>query len=81
MAPKIFPGEGFVSGSTLGKLFKGVKGKARFDAENLENIVKEMVSRTLGGEGEHVLQTEQSEQESPQCRTLAISIPSSTHTK
>ena len=35
MAPRIFPHEGFISGSRVGKLFKGIKGSARFDATNL----------------------------------------------
>ena len=44
MAPKIFPTEGFLSGSSLGKFFHGVRGVARFDAQNLEFVVKKMVS-------------------------------------
>lgn len=72
MAPKIFPEEGFISSSKLGKLFKGVRGKARFEAENLENAVKDMVSGAFESQeqGEDVLfQNEQSEQDPQQCRT------------
>ena len=47
MAPKIFPTEGFVSGSSLGKLIQGVKGAARFDAKKLESVVKKMVNEKL----------------------------------
>lgn len=70
MAPKIFPEEGFVSGSKLGKLFKGVRGKARFDAINLEKMVKEMVSGTSGTLGEDaLLESETPKEISSQCRT------------
>ena len=47
MAPKIFPTEGFLSGSSLGRLIHGIKGAARFDAQNLEAIVKEMVNEKI----------------------------------
>ncbi|KAL9137486.1 MAG: hypothetical protein Q9175_001311 [Cornicularia normoerica] len=71
MAPKVFPEEGFVSGSRLGKLFKGVRGEARFDANDLEKVVKEMVSGTFLDQGEDtLLQTEQIEQDQSQCRTF-----------
>ena len=46
-APKIFPKEGFVSGNSLTKLIKGVRGSARFDATALENEVKKMVAKYL----------------------------------
>lgn len=70
MASKIFPEEGFISGSIVAKLFKGVKGEARFDAKTLENVVIEMVSEKFGGQGEDLLlPTEQSKQDAPQCRT------------
>lgn len=70
MAPKIFPKEGFVSGSKVGKLSKGVRGKARFDAMNLENMIREMVTETFGGLGETtLLQSERSEESLSQCRT------------
>jgi hypothetical protein len=54
MAPKIFPSQGFVSGSTLAKLLKGVRGIARFDGSELEKFVKALVVDRLG-RGEDVL--------------------------
>jgi patatin-like phospholipase/acyl hydrolase len=51
-APKIFPKEGFVSGNPLTKLFKVVRGTARFDATALENEVKEMVAKYLKQDGD-----------------------------
>ncbi|MCJ1247305.1 hypothetical protein MMC30_004519 [Trapelia coarctata] len=47
MAPQIFPTEGFVSGSKMGKLWKGIKGEARFDAGKLESYVKNLVKDHL----------------------------------
>lgn len=47
MAPKIFPTEGFLSGSSLGRLIHGVRGAARFDAQKLEFVVKQMVNEKL----------------------------------
>ena len=70
MAPKIFPEEDFISRSRLGKLWKGVKGQARFDVENFERMVKQMVFEAFGSDGEYVLlQSDRSEQDPPQCRT------------
>jgi hypothetical protein len=54
MAPKIFPSQGFVSGSMLAKLLKGVRGTAQFDSRELERFVKALVVDRLGG-GEDVL--------------------------
>jgi patatin-like phospholipase/acyl hydrolase len=47
MAPKIFPKEDFVSGSALGKAWKGVRGTARFDAAALEAEVKKLIVEHL----------------------------------
>ena len=70
MAPEIFPEEDFVSKSKLGKLWKGVKGTSRFDADKFEKIVKHMVFAASGSDGDSVLlQSDQSEQDPPQCRT------------
>ena len=70
MAPKIFPRVDFISRSRLGKLWNGVKGKARFDAENLERMIKNMVSKAFGSDGEYVLlQSDLSGRDPPQCRT------------
>ena len=49
LAKEIFPKEGFLSRSKLGKHGKGVLGKARFDASVLEMRVKEYVSNALKG--------------------------------
>jgi hypothetical protein len=51
LAPEIFPEEGFVSGSTLGKLFKGARGTARFDGDKLEGFVKNLVSEKFQDSG------------------------------
>ena len=67
MAPKIFPEEGFISRSKVGKFFKGVRGEARFDATNLEKVIKEMVSETFGDKGESALLHVGEDQ--PRCRT------------
>lgn len=47
LAPKIFPEEGFLSGSKAGRLFKSARGIARFDAAALEREVKRMVVEQL----------------------------------
>ena len=44
MAPEVFPEEGFVSGSKIGKLIKGARGTARFDPKPLEHFVKQLVA-------------------------------------
>ena len=44
LAPQIFPEEGFMSGSRLAKLFKGVTGRPRFDAAIFETKLKEIIS-------------------------------------
>ena len=70
MAPEIFPEEGFVSGSKWGKIFKGVRGEARFDAKNFERVVKDMVREAFGDQKEDArLQIDQPEEGVPQCRT------------
>jgi hypothetical protein len=55
MAPKIFPSEGFVSGSKLGKFFNAARGTARFDGGELEKFVKALIVKNLNGVGEDVL--------------------------
>lgn len=70
MAPEIFPEEGFVSGSKWGKIFKGVRGEARFDANNLERVVKDMVCEAFGDQkADASLQIDQPEEGLLQCRT------------
>ena len=59
MAPKIFPQEGRISGSKIGKAWKGVKGTARFDGEGLEKFMKKLVKENLdGGDEDTLLETE-----------------------
>lgn len=48
MAPRIFPEEGFIPGSKVGKIFQGIEGTARFDVTELEMIIKAMVAARLG---------------------------------
>lgn len=70
MAPTVFPEEGFISGSKVGRIFKGVRGKARLDAKSFENVVKEMVSGVSEGLGEDaLLQSNKTENGPPQCLT------------
>ena len=70
MAPQIFPEEGFVSGSKWGKIVKGVRGEARFDAKNLEKVVKDMVCEAFGDDKEDApLHIDQPEEGLPRCRT------------
>ena len=70
MAPEIFTEEGFVSGSKWGKIFKGVRGEARFDAKILERVVKDMVCEAFGDHNEDaLLQIDQPEEGLLQCRT------------
>ena len=70
MAPQIFPEEGLISGSKWGKIVKGIRGEARFDAKNLEKVVKDMVCEAFGDHKEDApLQIDQPEEGLPQCRT------------
>lgn len=72
MAPKIFPEEGFISGSKIVKLFQGLKGAARFDEYALEDCVKRMVAQKYGGDGEDEdarLDHEANTGLAPRCRT------------
>ena len=48
LAPKIFPLEGYVSGSKIVKGYKAVRGKHRFDPKPMEFEVKKMVTEYLG---------------------------------
>jgi patatin-like phospholipase/acyl hydrolase len=56
LAPKIFPTEGFVVRSKPSKLFKAVRGSARFDAMALENEVKKLVEKYLRREPDSALE-------------------------
>lgn len=64
MAPRIFPEEGFIPGSKVGKLYKGIEGTARFDATELEAIIKAMVAARLGTQDDTL------ENENAGCRTF-----------
>ncbi len=69
LAPEIFPEEGFVSGSTLGKLFKGARGTARFDGDRLESFVKDLVSEKFKDTGPDTLfDSVQTNAQSSSCR-------------
>jgi hypothetical protein len=59
MAPKIFPTQGLVSGSTLAKLLKGVRGTARFDGRELEKFIKALVVDRLGGSEDVLLDSDE----------------------
>ena len=48
MAPEIFPIEGRISGSTMGKLLKASRGHSRFDPAPLEAAVKRLVKKYIG---------------------------------
>jgi len=48
MAPRIYPEEGFIPGSKVGNFFKGIEGTARFNATEMEAIIKAMVAARLG---------------------------------
>ena len=70
MAPQIFPEEGFITGSKFGKLWKGTRGAACFDAEKLEHIIKGLVADTFKNLGEDaVLENMSNVEDGSYCRT------------
>ena len=70
MAPKIFPKEGFVSGSKVGRFFKGMKGDARFNEVALEECIKTLVVVKFGNLGaDTALGNKSAGSDSPGCRT------------
>ena len=69
MAPIIFPTEGFLSGSFLGKLIQGVRGGARFDAQNLEFVVKQMVNEKLKSGQDTLLDSVERPKDAEDCYT------------
>jgi hypothetical protein len=69
MAPKIFPEEGFIAGSKISRLFKGIKGSARFDAANLETVVKAMVADRFGQEEALLFEADIADQVPAACQT------------
>lgn len=78
MAPKVFPVENIVSGSTVGRLVKVAKGKHRFDPMPLEMAVKKLVQKHLGvraqGGEDTMFKFEASRDHAmPQCKVYVIS--------
>ena len=69
MAPIIFPTEGFLSGSSLGRFIQGVRGAARFDAQNLESVVKQMVNEKLKSGQDTLLDSVEQPKDAGDCRT------------
>ena len=70
MAPEIFPKEGFVSRSKVGKFVKGMKGDARFNEEALEKCIKKLVAVKFGKLGENTaLGNNSAGAEPPGCHT------------
>ena len=69
MAPGIFPEEGFIAGSKVSRLFKGIKVSARFDAANLETVVKAMVADRLGHEEASLFEADIADQVPAACQT------------
>ena len=69
MAPIIFPKEGFVSGSTFGKFFKGARGAARFDSAPLESVIKQLVTETLDSGPDTLFESTERAQATASCRT------------
>ena len=58
LAPKIFPVEGLIRGSKVGKFVKGMRGRQRFKAKSLELAIKRLVKKHLrerSAEGEETL--------------------------
>lgn len=58
MAPKIFPLEGIISGSKLGRLVKVAKGEQRFKPTPFETVIKELIRdrlQTRPSDGENTM--------------------------
>lgn len=70
LTPQIFPAQGFISGSKLGKLFKGVRGTPKFDAIALEAFVKALVVEKLGPGEDALLEAADEDQLLRGCRTF-----------
>jgi hypothetical protein len=69
MAPKIFPKENFLAGSKVGHIVQGAMGKARFDGNNLERVVQELVQERLGNPNAPLYREESEESQGLECRT------------
>ena len=48
IAPEIFPVEGTISGSVVGKLLTVARGRQRFDPRLLESAIQRLVTKHLG---------------------------------
>lgn len=70
LSPQIFPAQGFISGSKVGKLFKGVRGTPRFDAIALEAFVKSLVVEKLGSGEDALLEAADEHQLVTGCKTF-----------
>lgn len=69
MAPIIFPKERFLSGSTVGKVFLGLRGAARFEGAPLESIVKAMVNEKLESGPDAPFESAERAEKRAECRT------------
>ena len=77
MAPNIFPVEGSISGSTVGKFLKVARGRQRFDPEPLEVAVKRLVKEHAGdsaGENKPFKLGTSNASERHECKVLVISL-------
>lgn len=74
MAPIIFPKERFLSGSTVGKVFLGVRGAARVEGALLESVVKSMVNKSSNLDQTRLLslQNEQRKQQDAERKFLML---------
>ena len=48
LAPEIFPVEGLIQRSSVGKVYKILRGRQRFQAQPLELAIKRLVKKYLG---------------------------------
>ncbi len=79
MAPEIFPLEGHISGSGVGRFMNLASGNQRFDPKPLQNAVKRLVKKHLGDKAtageDTLLRFEASrDNKSPQCKMFARNL-------
>jgi hypothetical protein len=77
MAPDIFPVEGVISGSKLGKLMRVVRGSQRFDPVHLEEAIKRLVKnhladRATAGEDTPIQFEASRDNKNPQCKVYGL---------
>lgn len=70
LAPQIFPARGFISGSKVGKLFKGIQGTPKFDATALERFVKALVVEKPGSRKDALLEAATEDDPVRGCKTF-----------